>query len=152
MIKIGYLRTEIINLKVVFYDEYLLSIEFVNYTGEEENFDETVESFLRHLEEYFNGKRKEFDVPVILDGTDFQEKVWVETMKIPYGETISYAELAKRVGSPKAFRAVGRALGKNKIPIVIPCHRVLRSDGQIGEFTGGVEIKKYLLELEKRIR
>ncbi len=152
MIKIGYLRTEIINLKVVFQNEYLISIDFVDHINEEENVDETVNNFLKQLEEYFEGKRKEFDVPVILDGTDFQKKVWIETMKIPYGETISYFELAKLIGSPNAVRAVGNALGKNRIPIVIPCHRVLKSDGQLGGFTGGVEIKKYLLELEKKSR
>lgn len=84
----------------------------------------------------------------LLTGTDFERTVWKEISKIPWGETISYKELAKRVGRPRAYRAVANACGKNPLPIVIPCHRVIASDGTIGGFSCGVEIKKILLKLE----
>jgi len=103
---------------------------------------------VRQLREYFAGKRTEFDLPLALEGTDFQRKVWRTLQEIPYGETISYGELAKRVGNPKASRAVGSANGKNRIPIVIPCHRVIAGDGTLGGFGGGLPTKEKLLALE----
>jgi methylated-DNA-[protein]-cysteine S-methyltransferase len=103
---------------------------------------------LRQLREYFAGRRKEFDLPLALAGTEFQRKVWRKLQEIPYGETISYGELAKRVGNPKASRAVGSANGKNQIPIVIPCHRVIAGDGGLGGFGGGLTVKEKLLALE----
>jgi len=99
--------------------------------------------------EYLDGSRKSFSVmPKFLWGTPFQRRVWWETYIIPYGETISYEELAKRVGEPKSARAIGNALGANPIPLIIPCHRVIRTDGGLGGFTAGIEVKKKLLELE----
>ena len=103
---------------------------------------------VRQLREYFAGKRTEFDLPLAPEGTDFQRKVWRTLQEIPYGETISYGELAKRVGNPKASRAVGSANGKNRIPIVIPCHRVIAGDGTLGGFGGGLPTKEKLLALE----
>lgn len=99
--------------------------------------------------EYLQGKRKTFDIPLQIYGTEFQLKVWKELKKIPYGETISYKELAKRVGSPKGFRAVGQANNKNPIPIIIPCHRVIGEKGKLVGYNGGIEIKQFLLELER---
>ncbi len=99
------------------------------------------------LEEYFAGERTEFDLPMELDGTEFQREVWTELTRIPYGETISYGELARRVGRPKGPRAVGQANGKNPIPIIVPCHRVLASDG-IGGYGGGLTMKRALLAVE----
>jgi methylated-DNA-[protein]-cysteine S-methyltransferase len=99
------------------------------------------------LEEYFAGERTEFDVPMELDGTDFQRAVWAELARIPYGETISYGELARRVGRPKGPRAVGQANGRNPIPIIVPCHRVLASNG-IGGYGGGLPMKRALLAVE----
>ncbi len=99
------------------------------------------------LEEYFAGERTEFDVTMELDGTPFQREVWAELSRIPYGETISYGELARRVGRPKGPRAVGQANGRNPIPVIVPCHRVLASDG-IGGYGGGLKIKRALLALE----
>jgi methylated-DNA-[protein]-cysteine S-methyltransferase len=104
---------------------------------------------VRQLREYFAGKRREFDLPLAPEGTAFQRRVWRELQAIPYGETISYGELARRVGNPKASRAVGSANGKNQIPIVIPCHRVIASDGGLGGFGGGLPVKAKLLALEK---
>jgi len=97
---------------------------------------------------YLARRLKKFDVPIDLIGTDFQKFVWGETMKIPYGETITYSELAKRIHNPKAYRAVGNALGANPLPIIVPCHRVIASDGSLGGYSGGIKIKEFLLGLE----
>ena len=99
------------------------------------------------LEEYFARERTEFDIPMELDGTAFQKEVWVELSRIPYGETISYGELARRVGRPRGPRAVGQANGKNPVPIIVPCHRVLASNG-IGGYGGGLPMKRALLAVE----
>jgi methylated-DNA-[protein]-cysteine S-methyltransferase len=105
----------------------------------------------RQLEEYFDGERTEFDLPLVDDaGTPFQRRVWAELREIPYGETISYAELARRIGQPTAFRAVGLANGKNPISIVVPCHRVVGAGGSLIGYGGGLERKQRLLELERR--
>jgi methylated-DNA-[protein]-cysteine S-methyltransferase len=99
------------------------------------------------VEEYFAGERTEFDLRMELDGTPFQREVWAELSRIPYGETISYGELARRVGRPKGPRAVGQANGRNPIAIIVPCHRVLASNG-IGGYGGGLTVKRALLALE----
>ena len=99
------------------------------------------------LEEYFAGERTDFDLQMELDGTHFQREVWTELTRIPYGETISYGELARRVGRPNGPRAVGQANGRNPIPIIVPCHRVLASNG-IGGYGGGLKVKRALLALE----
>lgn len=101
------------------------------------------------LREYFAGQRREFSVPLDLQtGTEFQKEVWAELQRIPYGQTISYGQQAKNIGKPKAMRAVGGANGKNPIPIIIPCHRVLSSAGRLHGFSGGLDLKKRLLEVE----
>ncbi len=105
---------------------------------------------IRQLQAYFRGELKEFDLPLALEGTEFQLRVWKTLRTIPYGETISYAQLAERLGNPKAMRAVGLANGSNPIPIVIPCHRVIGSDGSLTGFGGGLSTKKMLLELESK--
>jgi methylated-DNA-[protein]-cysteine S-methyltransferase len=102
------------------------------------------------LSEYFGGRRTDFTVPLDPDGTEFQRSVWHQLRNIPYGQTISYGELAKRVGNPRASRAVGAANGCNPIPIMIPCHRVIGSDGKLTGFGGGLPTKKALLMLEAR--
>ncbi len=101
------------------------------------------------LGEYFAGKRTSFDVPMALEGTDFQLRVWSQLRSIPYGETISYGELARRVGNPKASRAVGSANGRNPIAIFVPCHRVIAGDGSLGGYGGGLDRKAVLLDLER---
>ena len=105
---------------------------------------------MRQLREYFAGRRIDFDVPLALEGTAFQRAVWQRLQEIPYATTISYGELARRVGNPKASRAVGSANGANPIAIVIPCHRVIAGDGTLGGFGGGLPTKQILLELEQR--
>lgn len=103
----------------------------------------------QELTEYFAGKRKEFDLPLHMTGTEFQIKVWRELCRIPYGETRCYEDIAKAVGNPKACRAVGGANNKNHILILIPCHRVIGKNGSLVGFGGGIDVKKYLLELEQ---
>lgn len=105
----------------------------------------------RQLDEYFEGKRREFDVKIELKGTEFQKKVWKELYKVPYGCTVSYGEMARSIGNPKAVRAVGGANGKNKIVIIYPCHRVIGSDGSMVGFGGGVWRKEWLLEHEQKV-
>lgn len=105
---------------------------------------------IRQLQAYFRGELKEFDLPLALDGTEFQLRVWNTLRTIAYGKTISYAQLAERIGNPKAVRAVGLANGNNPIPIIIPCHRVIGSDGSLTGFGGGLATKKMLLELESK--
>jgi len=107
-----------------------------------------VSAAIRQLEEYFAGERRAFDLPLAPQGTDFQRTVWRELTRIPYGQTVSYGELARRVGNPQASRAVGLANGKNPLPIIVPCHRVIGANGSLTGFGGGVEIKRKLLTLE----
>lgn len=101
------------------------------------------------IQEYLDGKRKEFNVPIILEGTEFQKKVWDTLMRIPYGETWTYKRIAEEIGNPKACRAVGMANNKNPILILVPCHRVIGSNGKLVGYAGGMEVKEYLLSLEK---
>ena len=100
------------------------------------------------LREYFSGNRQEFDLPLKLDGTEFQISVLKALQEIPYGQTTSYGEIARRIGRPKAVRAVGAANGRNPIPIVVPCHRVIGSTGDLTGFGGGLDTKEALLRLE----
>lgn len=102
------------------------------------------------LTEYFAGKRQSFDLPLDLHGTSFQVKAWRSLADIPYGTTASYAEQADRIGAPKAVRAVGTANGRNPISIVLPCHRVVASNGSLAGFAGGLDVKRWLLEFESR--
>ncbi|WP_300598966.1 methylated-DNA--[protein]-cysteine S-methyltransferase [Niabella sp.] len=102
----------------------------------------------RQLNDYFEGKRKAFALPVMLTGSEFQKKVWALLADIPFGKTISYGEMARRVGDIKTVRAVGGALNKNPIPIIVPCHRVIGADGKMIGFGGGMQRKIYLLNLE----
>ena len=104
----------------------------------------------RELAEYFAGERRAFEVPLDPSGTDFQCDVLDALQRIPYGETRTYGHIAKEIGKPRASRAVGAANGRNPIPILIPCHRVIGSDGSLTGFGGGVETKQYLLDLERR--
>lgn len=107
------------------------------------------ESFKKELKAYFEGKRENFSqATVFLEGTDFEKKVWLALKYIPYGETRTYKWLADKIGNPKATRAVGQALGRNPMPIVLPCHRIIESDGSIGGYSSGINVKRRLLEIE----
>ncbi len=110
--------------------------------------DEVIIETKNQLHEYLSGERKEFEIPLLLVGSDFQKKVWRELLNIPYGETISYLDLARRINNPKAVRAVASANGANAMGIIIPCHRVIESNGGLGGYGGGVEVKKRLLKME----
>lgn len=102
----------------------------------------------RELNEYFAGERREFTVPVVLSGTAFQRKVWAALREIPYGETRSYGDIARAIGSPKSCRAVGGANHVNPVSVIVPCHRVIGTDGSMTGYGGGVWIKEFLLKLE----
>ncbi len=104
---------------------------------------------IRQLEEYFHRHRTAFSIPIDMQGTPFQEKIWNLLQAIPYGTTCSYSELAARAGNPRAARAVGNANHANPLPIIVPCHRVIPRNGTIGNYAGGADIKKALLELEQ---
>lgn len=138
-------------LEVVTDEKNLLEIKFVEKKFMKESEKTTV--FLqveKELNEYFLGKREKFSVPFILNGTEFQKKVWIEVNNIPYGETKSYKEIARNIGNEKAVRAVGNANNRNKLPIIIPCHRVIGSNGNLVGYGGGLSKKIYLLELEEK--
>lgn len=107
-----------------------------------------IEMTENQIGEYLEGTRESFNIPLDLKGTEFQKKVWKQLQKIPFGKTISYKQLAERVGNPKASRAVGSANGKNPISIIVPCHRVIASDGSLGGYYGGCDLKTKLLEIE----
>lgn len=111
--------------------------------------DQVLDATVGQLEEYFAGERTDFDLPLHLEGTDFQKQAWRALATIPYGETISYGKQAEAIGRPGAFRAVGSANGQNPIPIVLPCHRVVGADGSLTGFGGGLDIKQRLLDLER---
>ena len=111
---------------------------------------DVIEKAQQQLNEYFLNQRREFDIPLLFVGTDFQKKVWNELLKIPYGKTISYGELAQRIGKPNSVRAVANTNAVNAISIIAPCHRVIGSDGTLTGYGGGLERKRYLLDLEKK--
>ena len=114
----------------------------------EEGSSTVIDKAVAELDEYFAGERKEFSIPLLFTGTDFQKTVWNELLNIPYGETISYGEMARRIGMPKAVRAVANANGATAISIFAPCHRVIGSDLSLTGYGGGLEAKRKLLELE----
>ena len=116
---------------------------------EEENLNSVLVQCKQELLEYFAGKRKEFSVPFRQAGTEFQQKVWNELLKIPYGKTVSYNFIAESLGDKKSIRAVGASNGKNQISIIVPCHRVIGSDGSLTGYAGGLWRKKWLLNHEK---
>jgi len=107
---------------------------------------------VRQLREYFAGTRRKFTVPLHLDGTEFQQQAWAAMCGIRYGHTLSYAQQAKAIGKPKAVRAIGSANGANPVPIIVPCHRVIASDGSLGGYALGLTMKRYLLALETAAR
>lgn len=128
---------------------FITDISFDELDGERKKTD-VISKTIKELEEYFNHRRTEFDIPIKLNGTDFQNRVYECIRETRYGSTISYGDIAIAIGSPRAYRAVGNALNKNPILIVIPCHRVVKSDGKIGGFREGLKNKNFLLELERK--
>ncbi|MGD2048943.1 MAG: methylated-DNA--[protein]-cysteine S-methyltransferase [Chloroflexota bacterium] len=129
-------------------DGVITSVEFVEEAGEEERSGPIVEEAIRQLLAYFEGTRRDFDLPISPQGTEFQRLVWQHLLDIPYGQIISYQDLAKAIGKPEAIRAVGAANGQNPISVVVPCHRVLGSDGSLTGYGGGLWRKEWLLKHE----
>lgn len=135
-------------------DEALTDVRFETWRPSGElSFDDTplLSAAQRELEEYFAGARRSFDLPIKMRGTDFEMRCFAAMAKIPYGVTISYGELARAAGSPRACRAAGAACHKNPIAIIVPCHRIIGANGSLTGFGGGLKTKKFLLDLEKRV-
>lgn len=137
-------------LKISSDNEEITGVDYASEAAESDDHTEVIDTCINQLNEYFSGERNEFTVPINFkySGTKFQHKVWNELWKIPYGKTISYKELAVRCGGANYSRAVANANGKNPISIIVPCHRVISSDGTLGGYTGGLDKKSKLLTIE----
>lgn len=140
---------ENISLYLVATETHLINIQFTQPQKALLQTTELLSMATIQLDEYFQGKRTIFSLPFKLTGTPFQLAVWKELQNIPYGKTTSYKEIAQKMNKPKAYRAVGMANNKNPLPIIIPCHRVIGSNGKLIGYAGGLKLKNYLLELEK---
>lgn len=140
---------ENISLYLVATETHLINIQFTQPQKALLQTTELLSMATIQLDEYFQGKRTIFSLPFKLTGTPFQLAVWKELQNIPYGQTTSYKEIAQKINKPKAYRAVGMANNKNPLPIIIPCHRVIGSNGKLIGYAGGLKLKNYLLELEK---
>ncbi|WP_315121731.1 methylated-DNA--[protein]-cysteine S-methyltransferase [uncultured Clostridium sp.] len=145
----GYYHSPIGILEIICSEEALLSVMVIDKEKPTSETNLILENTIIQLDEYFNGNRKEFDLKVSLEGTNFQKQVWNELLKIPYGKTLSYKELAIKIGNEKAVRAVGNANGRNIIWIIVPCHRVIGTNGNLTGYAGGLGIKQWLLVHEK---
>lgn len=143
-----YIDTEIGILELTAESGAISSIRVVQERGKDRAESRFIGECADKLREYLSGTRKVFDIPLKLRGTDFQKSVWTELLKIPFGETRSYKDICMGIGRQNAARAVGNAVGKNPVLIVIPCHRIIRSDGNLGGFTAGLPIKEKLLAIE----
>ena len=148
--KYAYYNTKLGIIKIS-YQEKIESIELVDEIGSQNERSMLSDKIFDQIDKYLKGEVKEFDIfdKLEVTGTDFQQGVWQELINIPYGETRTYKDLAKKINKPKALRAVGTAIGKNPFFIIIPCHRVIRSDGKMGGFAYGLDVKEKLLDLEK---
>ena len=146
----AYAPAPIGDLLLVADEEGLVRIEFPPASPPDDapRDDRRLAPAIRELAEFFDGRRKTFDVKLALRGTPFQLEVWRTLLRIPYGETRTYAEIAKSIGRPAATRAVGAANGANPIPIIVPCHRVIGSNGSLTGFGGGIDVKRWLLDFE----
>ena len=147
----AYYKSPIGTVEVKYSDKGIVSLYFVddadlNYTIH------AVKTSINQLEEYFSGDRKAFDLDLDLQGTEFQKSVWMELLEIPFGETETYINVAKKLGNSRLLRAVGNANGKNPVSIIVPCHRVIGADGGLVGYGGGLWRKKWLLEHEQKYR
>lgn len=140
---------ENISLYLIATETHLINIQFTQPQKALLQTTELLSMATIQLDEYFQGKRTTFSLPFKLTGTPFQLAVWKELQNIPYGQTTSYKEIAQKINKPKAYRAVGMANNKNPLPIIIPCHRVIGSNGKLIGYAGGLKLKNYLLELEQ---
>lgn len=163
-INVSYQKTEIGELIFASYKDEICILDF-RYRKLREKLNQRIKDYLKcefiecetkviklakkQIKEYLENKRKEFEIPLLFIGSDFEKKVWKGLEKVKYGKTISYLELAKNINKVEAVRAVANANGKNSIGIILPCHRIISSNGELGGYGGGVSIKKKLLNLEK---
>ena len=142
-------------LKISGTDDYISEVLFHDTTqkpvGNKRNLSPMLIQCIEQLIQYFHGERRQFDLPINQTGTSFQKEVWNQLMSIPYGRTISYLELARRIGDHKATRAVASANGKNNVCIIVPCHRVIGANGELVGYSGGLWRKKWLLEHEMKV-
>lgn len=154
---VSYYHSKLGKIKIEVEDKYIIGVDFVD--GDKLQLDEInnenekviINKCKSQLEEYFNGQRKKFDLEIkFVNGTEFQKNVWNELCKINYGDTVSYKEIAERIGNPKACRAVGGANNKNPIAIIVPCHRVIGKNGTMVGYANGIDKKAFLLSLEKK--
>ncbi len=138
-------------LEICASEKGLVSVTFVDKEEAKSNKNSIVSGCVVQLKEYFSGKRKEFDMPIDMLGTEFQKQVWTELQNIPFGKTVSYLDIAKKVGDKNSTRAVGNANGKNPVAIIVPCHRVIGVFGKLVGYAGGIERKRWLLNFENNI-
>ena len=150
-----YYASPIGNLRISCNETCITEVHFLNkdepITATEQVAPPVLQQCLEELIEYFQGQRKKFEVPVYQEGTSFQQRVWNELLNIPFGKTISYLTLAKRLGDPKVIRAAASTNGKNHIAIIVPCHRVIGSNNDLVGYGGGLWRKKWLLDMETKI-
>lgn len=146
-------NTQIGNITIIEKDGYIANL-YINYNNIKTIQKETklISQTANEIKEYLDGNKKNFSIPIKTEGTIFQNKVWQELLKIPYGETRSYKDIAININNSKAYRAVGTAIKNNPIPIIIPCHRVIKSNKDIGNYAYGIDIKKELLNLEANFK
>lgn len=142
-------KTIIGNIEIIEEDKYIIGVNFNTESSIEDKETELIKETYKQIKEYLEGKRKIFDIPIKMKGTEFQKKVWKELTKIPYGETKSYKQIAEGIGKPKASRAVGMANHNNPIAIIVPCHRVIGTNNKLVGYAGGLDIKEKLLKIEK---
>ena len=136
-------------IKIAYADGKIFSLLFCSNIDKQNQPSDFSNAIYKQLQEYFAKKRKTFDVQFNLKGTPFQMRVWQQLQKIPYGQTQTYKQIAEAIGKPKASRAVGMAIHNNPIAIIIPCHRVIGSNGKLTGYAGGLDLKQYLLNIEK---
>ncbi|CAD7289147.1 methylated-DNA--[protein]-cysteine S-methyltransferase [Campylobacter suis] len=151
--KRAYFSSPIGILELVSNGKQICELNFVENSGKNDKNDENLKKVLRELELYFSGKLRKFSIDIYINASEFEQKIYNSLLQIPYGKTITYGELAASIGRQKAFRAAGNANAKNKIPIIIPCHRVVSTQG-LGGYSGGkgIETKRFLLELEQKFK
>ncbi len=152
---IAYYHSPVGQLKIAGTDQYISEVSFHDQSkkaeGQKKHLSPLIIHCLEQLIQYFNGERRQFDLPLHQEGTAFQKEVWNELLAIPFGKTISYLDLARRTGDPKASRAVAAANGKNHIAIIVPCHRVIGSNRELIGYGGGLWRKKWLLDHELKV-
>ena len=144
-----YLTTEMGLVKITGNESAVTHVDFVAERDQPENETPVLKKAREQLQEYFSGKRTEFDFPLAPKGTPFQQQVWRQLLTIPYGKTVCYQDIAKGIGNPRGTQAVGAANGKNPIAIVVPCHRVIGKNGKLTGYAGGLDKKAWLLALEQ---